>query len=165
MFGFYVSVRGKAANWIVGIVFSIIGGLIAFVLPPLFSQGENGAVAAVLLRVLGGVFLFFGIVNLALMLGYLALKAKSPPLHETWYWWGNFLGGLLAAGLFAVPATLAFPALLLAYLLRPNVFFPANAPEALQNLWVGALFSVVGIGVLLMMYFIGRAYYRGRPNR
>ncbi len=161
---FYISIRGKAANWAVGIVFSILGVLIAVFLPPLFSPGEDGAFAVVFLRILGAVFLFFGGVNLVLMLGYLVLKANSPPLHETWYWWGNFLGGLLAAGIFAVPATLAFPAFFLAYLLRPNVFFPAGTPAALQNLWIGALFSVVGIGVLLMMYFIGRAYYRGRPT-
>jgi hypothetical protein len=99
------------------------------------------------------------------MVGDLYLKFWQPEYRDAWYWWGNFIGPLLAVGLFAVPATLAFPLLLVAYLLRPNVFFPASSPDVANNLIVGLIFSVIGCLCLALMYFVGRSRSRHRPRR
>lgn len=165
LWGFYVYVTGRPASWIVSIVFIVVGFLIAFFLPSAFRSGQDATVAGLLVRVLGGVFLVLGLLILCWMLADLYLSIKNPDIREAWYWWGNFLVGLLAAGLFAVPSTLAFPVILLFYLTRPNGLFPAGSTDPLNNLGVGFLFSLLGLLSLAMILLIARPLYAQRPRR
>lgn len=165
MFRFYMGIRGRPANWVVSIVFMLVGGVVAFLGPSIVAPTPDRETTVIILRILGSLFLGMGGLIFVWMVGDLYFKFRYPERRDAWYWWGNFIGPLLAAGLFAVPASLAFPLMFLAYLLRPNAFFPADSPDVANNLLVGLLFSVVGSLTLVFMYFLGRARYRSRPRR
>jgi hypothetical protein len=165
MFRFYIGIRGRPANWVVSIVFMLVGGVIAFLGPSIVAPAPDRDTTVIILRILGGLFLGMGTLIFVWMVGDLYFKFRHPERRDAWYWWGNFIGPLLAAGLFAVPASLAFPLMFLAYLFRPNTFFPADSPDVANNLLVGLLFSVIGSLTLGFMYFLGRARYRSRPRR
>jgi hypothetical protein len=164
-FRFYVVIRGRPAEWVVSIVFMLVGAIVAFFLPAIVRPSADRDTAVTLIRVVGGVFLGLGTLIFLWMVGDLYFKFRHPEYRETWYWWGNFVGPLVAAGLFAVPATLALPLMALAYALRPNAFFPPNSPDAANNLVVGAIFSAVGLLCLALMGLVGRSMYRKRPRR
>ena len=164
MFGFHFEIRGRAANWVVSIVFMAVGGAIIFWLPGIMQPSPDRHTAWAITSILGGVFLGLGALIFVWMVGDLYLGLAQPEQRDIWYWWGSFVEPLAAAGLFAIPASLAFPAMLLAYLLRPNAFFPADSPDPSNNLIVGAVFSVVGLLVVVLIYFLGRSMYRRRPR-
>ena len=165
MFRFYVNLRERPATWGMSIIFIIVGGIIFFFLPAIVGSGPDRNIALWLIRILGGVFLGLGGLTFLWLAGDLYLKYRHSEQRENWYWWGSFVGPLLAAGLFAVPATLMFPLMLLAYLFSPNLFFPANSPNVANNLVVGLIFSVAGLLSLGLMYLVGRTMYRKRPHR
>jgi hypothetical protein len=164
IWGFWIQITGRPAAWIVGIVFSIVGGLILVFGPSLTSTAQDVGTAHMAVRILGVVFLGLGILVLAAMVVDLVLLARGSPRRDTYFWWFNFLCGLLAAGLFAIPATLIFPLMLIAYVLRPNGLFPVDARNDSNNLFVGLIFTLFGLGALLLMLFAGRAVYRNRPG-
>jgi hypothetical protein len=143
----------------------LAGAIIAFYLPAIVRSSPDRGTAVTLIRVVGGVFLGLGMLIFLWMVGDLYLKFRHPERRDAWYWWGNFVGPLAAAGLFAVPATLALPLMALAYALRPNAFFPPNSPGAGNNLIVGAIFSAAGLLGLALMVVVGRATYRNRSHR
>jgi hypothetical protein len=165
MFRFYIVFRGRLADWAVSIVFMLVGAVIAAFLPAIVRPSADRATAVILIRVVGGVFLGLGTSIFLWMVGDLYLKFRHPERRDAWYWWGNFVGPLLVAGLFAVPATLALPLMALAYALRPNIFFPPNPPGTANNLVVGAIFSAAGLLGLALMGLVGRSMYRNRPRR
>lgn len=166
-FSWSYQLQGPAALWVASSVFVVIGGLIAFVLPAVLPRPPDPEAAAepaiLLLRLLGGVFLTLGGIPLSLMLGGVIVQRRSPQNLHVWYWWVNFLGGLLGACAFAVPSSLLFPVFGVLYLCRPNTLF-ADESVASKNLLVGLVFSVVGWIVLVGIYFIGRSMYRERPR-
>jgi hypothetical protein len=165
MFGFQINIRGRTANWIGSIVFILLGSLIAFYLPTMVQPNADRNSLLLILRNFGGVFAGLGLLTLVWMLGDLYFKYKSPEYRQVWYWWGNFLiATLLPVGIFAVPASLAFPILFLAYLFAPNALFPAGSPDVANNLIVGLIFSVVGMLALAGMFFVARSMYRNRPR-
>jgi hypothetical protein len=164
MFRFYIWFTGRPAYWIASIVFMLVGGVIWFVVPFSVELDPDRDTIIIILRMLGGLFLGMGALVFVWMVGDLYFKFRHPERREAWYWWGNFIGPMLAAGLFAVPATLACPLMFLAYLLRPNAFFPAGSPDVANNLLVGLIFSVVGLLGLALMYFVGRSIYKSRPR-
>lgn len=165
MFQFYTNIRDKLANWIVSIVFILVGGLIAVVVPALLRPSPDRETVVLILRILGGIFLGLGLLIYVWMLGDWYLNSRDQETREKWYWWGNFLLPMLAAGLFAVPSTLAFPVIYFFYLSRPNGLFPAGSPAGSQNLMIGGIFSVAGLLTLALMYFIGKAVLKSRPGR
>jgi hypothetical protein len=165
MFRFYIVIRGRLADWAVSIVFMLVGAVVAFFLPAIVRPSADRDTAVTLIRVVGGVFLGLGTLILLWMVGDLYFRFRHSEYRDTWYWWGNFVGPLVAAGLFAVPATLALPLMALAYVFRPNAFFPPNSPDAANNLIVGAIFSAVGLLGLALMGLVGRSMYRKRPRR
>lgn len=162
--GFYVYITGRPAAWIVSVVFILVGTLIAFLLPSLLASSPDREFSVPPVRILGGAFLAMGILLLSWMLVDLYLSVKNPERREAWFWWGNFLAGLIGAGLFAIPATCAFPAILLFYLSRPNAVFPGTSADPSTNLLMGLAFSGAGILSLAMIFFIGRSSYRRRPR-
>jgi hypothetical protein len=165
MFRFYIVIRGRLADWAVSIVFMLVGAVVAFFLPAIVRPSADRDTVVTLIRVVGGVFLGLGTLIFLWMVGDQYFKFRHPEHRDTWYWWGNFVGPLVAAGLFAVPATLALPLMALAYVLRPNAFFPPNSPDAANNLIVGAIFSAIGLLGLALMGLVGRSMYRKRPRR
>lgn len=165
MFRFYIYLRGRPANWVVSIVFMLVGTVIAFYVPTSVQPSPDRHTILTILYILGGFFVGMGALIFLWMGIDLYLKFTHPERRDGWYWWGNFLGPLLAAGLFAVPAAFMFPLMLLAYLLGPNIFFPADSPNADNNLIVGLIFSIVGLLCLALMYFVGRSVYKKRPQR
>jgi hypothetical protein len=158
-------VGGKPGSWMVGIVFSAVGALIAFWMPSFIQPSPDRPTALLIVHILSGIFLGLGLIILAYMGIDLYLGWRRPEAREIWYYWASAVGPLLAASLFAVPASLAFPALLVVYLLRPNAIFPAGSSQATGNLLIGLLFSALGAGSLLLIYVLARNLYRNRPGR
>ena len=97
------------------------------------------------------------------MLATLFFHRTQPEREAVWHWWINFIGGLAGALVFAVPATLMFPVFLIAYLTRPNALVPNDAVAA-NNLWLAVLFSVIGLAVLALLFFVGRKMVREKKN-
>jgi hypothetical protein len=164
MFQFYISLRGRAANWAVSIIFILVGALIDFYGPGIFQSSSYRAIIVLILQLLGGVFLGLGLSIFLWMAVDLYLKYRNPEFRDRWYWWGSFIAPMMAAGLFAVPATLAFPVILLVYLLGPGSLLPVNANDVTNNLVIGLLFTVFGLLTLGLMYLIAKSMLKGRPT-
>ncbi len=158
---FWIELREAAKLWVASTGFLIVGALIAFALPNVVQPSEQSREAALFaLRALGGTFILLGF---AVFLPMLASLFFAPEQRETWHWWINFIGGLLGALAFAVPAALMFPVFFFAYLMRPNVLVPNDA-VATNNLGIAALFSVIGLAVLALLFFVGRKMVREKKN-
>lgn len=164
MAGFYFEVRGRAAIWIGGLIFTLIGGVITFLAPQLLKPAQDASAIRLILIGLGGVFLLFGLGSLGVGVGDLVLAITNPPMRRQWMWWGNFLLGMGAAAVFAVPSSLAFPLLFAAYLFRPNAIFPSRAADTNGNLTVGLIFTLVGLLTLAVMVWMARKSLKHRPR-
>jgi hypothetical protein len=164
MAGFYIEVRGRAAIWIGGLMFTLVGGAITFLAPQLLKPGQDASAIRLILIGLGGVFLLFGLGSLGVGVGDLVLAVANPPMRRHWMWWGNFLLGMGAAAVFAVPSSLAFPLLFAAYLFRPNVIFPSRAADTNGNLTIGLIFTLVGLLTLAVMVWMARKSLKSRPR-
>jgi hypothetical protein len=55
------------------------------------------------------------------------------------------IGGVIGALSYAVPASLVLPAMGVAYMLRPNMIYDANATFGLDQWLFGALFTGTGL--------------------
>ncbi len=137
----YREIRGAAAFWIAGFVFTLVGGVFTAV----------GALTETFFLLIGIPFSCLGLLIIALLIYSLYLKLAHPEKYHTWLWWVNFSGGLLGALLFAVPSTLALPILLL-----------VDAPS--ETIWIGVLFSAIGVVVSIAVGLIGMRQYRKRPR-
>lgn len=157
---FWIELQGAARLWVASTVFIIVGALIAFGVPLIMQPTQDRDLALPSMRVLGGVFIILGLAVFLPMLISLFVVAER---REQWHWWINFIGGLLGALTFAVPATLMFPVFLIAYLTRPNALVPNDA-VASNNLSIAALFSVIGVVVLVAVFFLGRKIVREKKN-
>ena len=164
MFQFYISIKGRAANWVVSIVFILVGAMIDFYAPTIVQPSPDQGSILLILHILGGIFLGFGLSLFLWMLVDLYLKYRNPEFRNTWYWWGSLIAPLLAAGFFAIPATLAFPVILLLYLLRPGNTLPVDPRDIMKNILLGLLFTVIGLLTLSLMYFTAKSLYKGRPT-
>ncbi len=160
---------GPKGAWIAGTVFFVTGLVMGTAVPTWLSGGPAeppttaALEAAVLFRVTGWTFLGLGGVILALMTIGLWIGVSWPHRLPAWHWWVGFVGGLMGALLFAVPATLAFP--FLHYMGRrpPGLLFPemGRSPE---DLWIGALFSALGLLVLIVLVPLSRHLVRSRSR-
>ncbi|MEJ2600271.1 MAG: hypothetical protein P8Z00_18190 [Anaerolineales bacterium] len=164
MADFYVEIRGRAAIWIGGLVFTLVGSVITFLAPQFLQSTQDASAARLILVGLGGVFLLFGLGSLGVGIGDVVLSRTNPTARQRWMWWGNFLLGIGAAAVFAVPASLAFPLLLVAYLSRPNVIFPSPLPDANGNLTIGLIITLVGFFTLAMIIWVARRALKSRPR-
>jgi hypothetical protein len=164
MSAFYVEVRGRAAIWIGGLIFTFVGAIITFLAPQMLKPGQDASAIRLILIALGGVFLLFGLGSLGVGIGDLVLSYTKPMARRHWMWWGNFLLGMGAAAVFAVPSSLAFPLLLAAYILRPNAIFNSRAPDTNGNLTIGLIFTLVGLLTLALMVWLGRKSLKRRPR-
>lgn len=164
MAGFYVGIRGRATIWIGGLVFTLVGSIIAFLAPQFLQSSQDASAARLILVGLGAIFLLFGLSSLGVGVGDLVLSLTNPTARQRWMWWGNFLLGIGAAAVFAVPASLAYPLLLVAYLTRPNVIFPSPLPDANGNLTIGLIFTLVGFLILAIIVWVARIALKSRPR-
>jgi hypothetical protein len=164
MASYYVELRGRAAIWIGGLIFTLVGGVITFLAPQMLKPGQESSAIRLILIALGGVFLLFGLGSLGVGIGDLVLAYTKPMARRHWMWWGNFLLGMGAAAVFAVPSSLAFPLLFTAYILRPNAIFTSRAPDANGNLTVGLIFTLVGLLTLALMVWMARKSLKHRPH-
>ena len=139
--GWIHEIRGAAGFWIAGLVFLLVGTAFTAV----------GALVLEPLVFIGIPFLVLGGLILILLIYSLYLKLRHPENYEAWLWWINFIGGLLGALTFALPSTFALPILLI-----------LEVDEA--PLWIGALFSAVGLGVLVATWLIARRQLQDRPR-
>lgn len=161
---FWIELRGPARLWAASIVFTILGALFLFAVPrylPLDAR-ENGAWLA--FPILGWTFFILGLLVLVPMFITLYIRRTQPERERVWHWWINFIGGLLGALAFAVPATLMFPVFLIAYFTRPNALIESDAVAA-NNLGIAALFSVIGIVVLVAIFFLARIKMKNEDPR
>lgn len=164
LFGFWINIRGPARLWVASIGFTLAGALIVFALPRYLPALHLDAIGSFALRALGWTFIGLGSLVLVPMLITLKLRIRHREREAVWHWWINFIGALAGALAFAVPAALMFPVFLLAYALRPNALFASEAVVA-NNLWIAALFSVLGVVVLFAVYFVARLKMREDPRR
>jgi len=157
--------------WIVSALFIVVGLAFAILVPSVVASSAPGqpegeaSIAMMLLvfRILGFTFLALGSLILILLLVSLYIRKKHPEKLDIWYWWINFIGGVLGALVFALPSTCALPFLYGAYLRRPNYFFAGDAPFEARFMILGATFSLLGILVAVATYFIARSHYKSRP--
>lgn len=154
--GFYYSFTPRQAGWIVGIAFTLIGLLVILFLPSLFASSREDNRVVPFIWLLGGIFLAIGVSSLVLMIGDANLQRRNSALRKKWFWWGNLVIGVLGVLFFALPATLVLPVMLLA----PTLFPPDTSSK---NLFLGALFSGIGLLILLALYFIVRRKIQQRP--
>jgi hypothetical protein len=103
-----------------------------------------------ILRITGGIFLLIG----AVVLGMTILGAPTYLVHT--------IGGALGALSFGIPATLVLPGLLLAYRMRPNLFFSADEAFGTDNWAIGCLFTVLGISTTIGTFFLARYQLRNK---
>ena len=164
IFSFWIELRGPLKLWVASVCFTLLGALIAFYLPRYFPVIEHDVVGLFAIRALGWTFLGLGMLVLAPMLATLYLRARQPEREAIWHWWINFIGGLAGALAFAIPATLMFPVFFIAYLKRPNILIPDDAVAA-NNLWIAALFSIIGLAVLALIRFLARLKLREDRSR
>ena len=161
---FRIELRGPTKLWVASIFFTMLGVLIAWALPGYFPAIGQDTIALFALRALGWTFFGLGLLVLVPMIATLYVRAAHPGQEARWYEWINFAGGLAGALAFAIPATLMFPAFFWAYLARPNVLFPDDAVVT-NNLWIAALFSIIGLAVFALVYYLLRPKLRKQPKR
>ena len=161
-FSFWFELRGPARLWAASIVFTVVGVFLVFGFSRFFTMGDQDAFPLLSVRIFGSVFLVLGLIVLAPMLASLFVV---PVDRAAWHWWANFIGGLLGALTFAVPATLMFPIFLLAYLVRPNILFPVDSVDTTKNLGIAALFSLIGLVTLIATIVLARLKLRQDPKR
>ena len=137
----YREIRGAAAYWLATLIFILVG--IAFV--------AVGVAEEEIFLFVGIPFLCLGIAVLVLLIYSLYLKLKHPENYETWLWWINFIGGLAGALTFSVPSTLVLPILLL-----------VEGDD--ETVVIGAVFSVIGLGVTIAVGLLARRQYQRRPQ-
>ncbi|MFZ5918745.1 MAG: hypothetical protein ACOYZ7_17555 [Chloroflexota bacterium] len=140
-FSWYHEFRGAARFWIAALVFALAGITFTVV----------GALVEPFFLFIGLPFLGLGLLILALLVYGLNLKRQNPERYPIWLWWVNFIGGLAGALVFAAPSTLALPILLL-----------VDVPS--ETIWIGALFSVIGIVTLVIITLIAKWQYGKRPR-
>ena len=87
MSGFYVEVRGRAAIWIGGLIFTLVGGVITFLAPQFLQSGQEAPAIHLILIGLGGIFLLFGLGSLGVGMGDLVLSRTNPLARRRWMWW------------------------------------------------------------------------------
>ncbi len=152
---------GLRNHWMAGGFFAVIG-LIFLGIPFLFEQATDAPLGA--LRALGAAFTTLGGVILLMWPLGREIERASPQNASTWEWWVNFVGGMLGAALFAVPATLVLPLMVVLYIDRPNWAYPEPDGGFLPGGYLGFLFSGVGVISLVALALVGRISYRGRPR-
>lgn len=140
-FSWYREFKGAAAFWIASLVFTLAGAAFTAV----------GVLVWPFFLLLGIPFLCLGAFILVLMLYSLYLKRKHPQRYPAWLWWVNYAGGLSGALLFAVPSTLVLPILLL-----------VGVPS--ETIWIGALFSAIGVITLVIIALAAKWQYGKRPR-
>ena len=73
--------------WAVGILFTIVGAVIAFFLPGIITPERDRETSVLLVRILGGVFLLLGLICLAVMLVDTYLARRNPQQRDNWFYW------------------------------------------------------------------------------
>jgi hypothetical protein len=164
IFGFRIFIGGTPGRWIVGVVFALVGLAIILGAPRISATGADRTVEIAVMRILGAFFSGFGALLLAANIVDLVANKGRPERREEWGRRLSFLGGMLGAAAFAVPSSLMLPLFLIAYAKRPNVLFPAGTHDAVNNLVVAALFSVLGLLGLWLMAYVLRGAFTGRPH-
>lgn len=120
-------------------------------LDAVFVEGDKDlAVAVLLLRILGGVFLVLGAVVLIMLLRGMATATIRN------------VGGLLGALSFGIPATFVLPGLWWAYTARPNMLFRAEDAFTGEMWFIGILFSVLGVITTILTLLLYR--YQARTG-
>ena len=163
-FSFWIELRGAARLWTASITFIVLGALIALALPPVFPKAEQSELLLRAIQILGWTFFVLGLIVLLPMLATLYIRTKRPGREKVWHWWINFIGGVLGALAFAIPASFMFPIFLLAHLIRPNALFAPDV-DAANNLWLAALFSVLGLITSVAIFFVAREKLKEDPRQ
>lgn len=159
-----VSAVGLRIHWWAGGFFAAIG-LIFLGIPFLLSAAATDAGSAIgVLRALGAAFLGLGGVILLMWPIGREIERALPQNAPVWEWWVNFVGGVLGAALFAIPATLLVPLMLLLYFDRPNWAYPDPDAGLWPNGYLGLLFGGAGLISLVALVLMGRTSYKSRPR-
>ena len=139
----YYEIKGAAPFWIAALLFILLGG--AFTATGVWAE-------EIFFVIVGVPFLCLGALILPLLIYSLYLKSAQPENYKTWLWWVNFIGGLAGALTFAIPSMLMLPILLLLIEMDD------------EALLIGAGFSIVGLAVMIGVWFVARKQYRERPR-
>ena len=158
--------RGPVGAWFAGTVFLFVGLTFWFAVPAwLLNDGPRAQAvelreAALVLRLLGVMVTALGAFVLLLMAYGVRVRRKNAGNLVSWHRWVGFVGGIAGAALFAIPATMALPFMVLIGRREAAVLFPELGRSS-EDLWVGGLFSVIGLLVLAALVVLARV----RPSR
>jgi hypothetical protein len=123
--------------------------------PDRFEIGEPMDLSLVrgALSFLAAVMSLIGVALLFFCVGSLAVGARNPENLRAWWWWANFVTGIMGALSFALPSILVYPVYLVAL---------PRLPAAWPLLYL--VFSIVGVIVLAVTILTGRRFARERPR-
>ncbi len=159
----YTTYYVRSASWLVAILFLLISLLIVLLIPPVVRDGPDHETLVLFVHIIAGVFAALGIFFLVGWLGDWYFEAYFPFYRPIWTFWYTFIGGLFAAGMFAVPAALALPILVFVYWLRPNVFFSASDMLSANGILAALFLSAIGLSCLGSLISWAVPRYRTRP--
>lgn len=153
-------------HWIAASVFAVVGALVTFVVAPLLAAQADPDTPTPIgsVRALGWAFLIISGTMLLMLAITREIERTGSQNAHVWEWWINFVGGMLGAALFGVPATLVLPFFFLAYIDRPNRLFPDPDGSFWSIGALGLLFTSVGLVTLVALYAMSRAMLRSRPR-
>lgn len=150
-----------SSDWLVSIIFLMTGLLILLLVPWIVRPGPDHDTVVLLIQILGGVLILVGTIILLWIIGGAYFSNYFPQYTDSWYYYGRVIGASVAAALFAIPATLTFPFLLLAYAVRPNVIFATDA-DPLAWFLIGFLVTAIGAACLWLTFAIVSTSYAQR---
>ncbi len=156
-----LSSSSSSSDWLVSIIFLVTGLFILLLVPWIVRPGPDHDTVVLLVQILGGAFILLGVVILLWILGGLYFSSYFPQYTEPWTYYGRVIGASVAAALFAIPATLTFPFLLLAYAVRPNIIFGVDTDPLVWFL-VGFLITAIGAACLWLTFAVVTSSYTER---
>ncbi len=150
-----------SSDWLVSLIFLITGLFILLLVPWIVRPGPDHDTVVLLVQILGGALILLGVVVLLWIIGAVYFNSYFPQYTEPWTYYGRVIGASVAAALFAIPATLTFPFLLLAYAVRPNIIFGVDT-DPLAWFLVGFLVTAIGAACLWLTFAVVTSSYAER---
>lgn len=126
--------------------------------PADFRIADNTALQSLplIFRFIGVIFFMIGFPILCMTIISVVIAVTSKDNIETWYWWINFVGGIMGALSFALPSAFIYPLFFLV---------PSHIRDTMKNPHIILpVFTILGIIVGVLVFLVGRSQFRSRPR-
>ncbi len=163
MWDSYSTYYTRSPSWLVSILLLLTSVLIVLLVPPIILLGPDRETEILVVHIIAGIFAGLGIFYLVGWLGDFYFEANFRFYRPVWTFWYNYVGGLFAAAVFAVPAAIALPGLLAAYFFRPNVFFSADSTLNMNTTLAAIFISAIGVSLVIYRWYWVVERYKTRP--